>query len=723
LRKIFENSGWLLGDKLSKLFPGIIVMALIARHLGPEQFGIWSYALALTTIVGNLSILGTDRTVVKELVNNPDRQPAIVATMIMLRLAASALAVAICVVFILAVKGNNKVFLYCTILSGVLIMLQSFDIFDYFYQARDDVKRSIIPKVSVFVVFCAIKVVAIYLDLGLTAFLWISVFELLFTYLIITIGYRWYMQQKHIFREMDFGMARALLAESWPLISSNLVVVLFVKVDLLLLDYLGNTVQLGEYVVAARISELWYALPAVVSTAILPSLLHKKNTDTAAYLRALEKWLRLCFYASMLISIAVSLLAPLIITVLYSNQYAHSVSILTIHIWASIPVFLCSVIVNYLVIEGQYKVTLLGNLAGLVVNVGLNIILIPLYGGVGSATATVISYMTAYLTLLLLDKNKRGAHLTQKMLSPVLAFRDVRQLYLLIVEFFRKDSLLPSPPPTEEKNLPTLNINDMVNTCRICGHSCEHSFTGTIMGKYNVTYYSCENCGFVQTEKPYWLNEAYEKPINLTDTGLVRRNILAAKSVSVIIFFLFGKDRKYLDYAGGYGLFTRLMRNYGFDFYSYDPYTANLLAQGFPYNPKDDIAMLTSFECFEHFENPIPEIDRMLNISRNIFFSTQLIPDPAPPLSEWWYYGAEHGQHVAFYRRKTLQYIAKKYGLHVYSIRGYHLLTEHRISKWLFVFLTGAGRFGLDKVLSLFMKSRVMEDMRQLRGKPQEILK
>jgi hypothetical protein len=259
------------------------------------------------------------------------------------------------------------------------------------------------------------------------------------------------------------------------------------------------------------------------------------------------------------------------------------------------------------------------------------------------------------------------------------------------------------------------NIIDV--TCKVCGKPSEFVFTAKVLNKYEVKYYRCGNCEFIQTEKPYWLTEAYNNPINLVDTGLTRRNILASKSVAVIIFLLFNKKAKFLDYAGGYGMFTRLMRDIGFDFYTYDPYTPNLLAKGFDYNKKDTIELLTTFESFEHFEEPLAEIEKMLAISRNIFFSTQLVPHPVPAINEWWYYAPEHGQHIAFYTHKTLQFIAAKYGLVVYTLKGYHLLTGRKIPGLYFKLLVAAGRFGLSKAVQLFMKTKVMDDMEALSTK------
>ncbi len=250
--------------------------------------------------------------------------------------------------------------------------------------------------------------------------------------------------------------------------------------------------------------------------------------------------------------------------------------------------------------------------------------------------------------------------------------------------------------------------------CRICRNNTKLIFNAKVLYKYNVEYYNCPQCNFIQTEKPYWLNEAYQSSINKSDTGLVMRNIFLSKSTSALLFFLFNRNRKFLDYAGGYGMFTRLMRDIGFDFYTIDPFTDNLLARGFDFNPNDKIELITSFETFEHFLNPIEEIEKILSISENIFFSTQLVPSPIPKPSEWWYYGLEHGQHISLYSLKTLQYLANKYNLNIYSIKGYHLFTKRKLNPLIFKFLIIAGRLGLYLIPKILMKTKTFQDHKNI---------
>jgi hypothetical protein len=132
-----------------------------------------------------------------------------------------------------------------------------------------------------------------------------------------------------------------------------------------------------------------------------------------------------------------------------------------------------------------------------------------------------------------------------------------------------------------------------------------------------------------------------------------------------------------------------MMRDYGFNFYHYDKYCSNILSQGFNADTSLQIRyeLLTAFEVFEHLVNPHKEIEKMLGLSQNILFTTELIPPSNPKPEDWWYYGLEHGQHISFYARRTLEFIARKHNLHFYSANALHLLSKKKINKHLFALL------------------------------------
>ncbi|CAM3957812.1 MULTISPECIES: class I SAM-dependent methyltransferase [Flavobacterium] len=258
-----------------------------------------------------------------------------------------------------------------------------------------------------------------------------------------------------------------------------------------------------------------------------------------------------------------------------------------------------------------------------------------------------------------------------------------------------------------------------MNNCKICNSKIEKIFTTKILYKYDVDYFRCINCKFVQTEQPYWLEESYANPMNLTDTGIMLRNNRSSKIVTSIILLFFKKEYNFIDYAGGYGVFTRLMRDIGFNFHWNDPYTKNLLSRGFEQKESIKYDVVTSFESFEHFEEPLTEIEKIFSISKNVIFSTELIPDNSPNPETWWYYGREHGQHIALYSRKSMEFLAKKYDVNYYNLNNLHFFTTKKINILSSMFL----RFKYAKhilyilsfPLQLFLKSKTMSDMESLK--------
>jgi hypothetical protein len=224
--------------------------------------------------------------------------------------------------------------------------------------------------------------------------------------------------------------------------------------------------------------------------------------------------------------------------------------------------------------------------------------------------------------------------------------------------------------------------------CKICRHETEFLWKARILGKYDITYYKCPVCEFIQTEPAYWLAEAYAGVIADTDIGYVTRNLMYSDRVERIARLSFPDARRFLDYGGGYGLFVRLMRDRGFDFYRQDLYCDNIFARSFDVEDlrsakeEERFGLLTAFEVFEHLDDPRLELDKMYGYSDSILFSTELQPrHPLKDIKDWWYFAPHMGQHIALYSLRTLQTIADQYGCHLYSdSKNLHLLTKRKLS-------------------------------------------
>ncbi len=218
--------------------------------------------------------------------------------------------------------------------------------------------------------------------------------------------------------------------------------------------------------------------------------------------------------------------------------------------------------------------------------------------------------------------------------------------------------------------------------CKICNSESGFIFDAIVLQKFNVKYFQCTNCDFIQTETTYyWLNEAYNSPIALLDVGILQRNYWLSNIVPSILNALPLQNGKYFDYGGGYGIFVRLMRDKGYDFYLSDKYANNLFAQFFELKDagmSTGFDCLTAFEVFEHLTSPIEEITEMFSISDTLLFSTELQPDTKiQSVNDWWYFVPEGGQHVSLYSLKSLEQLKKHFNCNLYTNkRNLHILSK-----------------------------------------------
>lgn len=251
--------------------------------------------------------------------------------------------------------------------------------------------------------------------------------------------------------------------------------------------------------------------------------------------------------------------------------------------------------------------------------------------------------------------------------------------------------------------------------CPLCASSSTIQFRACVLRKHDVTYCLCDSCGLLATEPPYWLDEAYRSPIGVVDTGLVARNLVNAKIAATVCRVLGVARGTFVDVAGGYGLFTRLMRDRGFNCYTHDPFCVNVHAAGFEAPEACSADAIFAFEALEHIRQPTTFLEDAFRDygCRTALVSTQTFSG-APPPQTWWYYSFDAGQHIMLYQPRSLSVLAEKVGCRCYSLSAaYHLITDRTLGPAAELLLTnGVFRWAYSALHTVFiaLKSKTFSD-------------
>jgi PST family polysaccharide transporter len=198
--------------------------------------------------------------------------------------------------------------------------------------------------------------------------------------------------------------AKNLLRESFPLIFSGFAILIFMKIDQIMLGQMKGNSEVGIYSAAVRISELWYFIPTTIVSSVAPAIYAAKEKSEHHYYKRIGQLLRLLTYISLAISIPMTFLSKNIVLLMFGDGFTEAGSILAVHIWASLFVFMGVATSPWFIAEGLNNVSLGKTLLGAILNVILNFLLIPSYSGLGAAIATIVSQAVAAFLSNAVDK-------------------------------------------------------------------------------------------------------------------------------------------------------------------------------------------------------------------------------------------------------------------------------------------------------------------------------
>ncbi len=403
-QRYFKNFSWMFSGRIFSLAVAFCINIYLARYLGPGNFGLFNYIINFVGLFGFVSSLGIESIANREIVKNHEQKDLIVGTSFYLKIFGSICAV-LSIFIISKLTTSEPVTLLLIMLYSFNYIFSAFNVIDIYFQSQAMSKYSSLIYISTGVLSATLKILVIFFHSGIIWLVLISLLESVITavglvYIFIVKG--------HSLKKWGFNnkIARVILSDSWPIMISSVAWMIYMKIDQVMVKNMLGNEQAGVYAVAAKLSEFWYFVPSYICMSIFPAIINAKKTSIELYEKRLSKLYFFVFWLSFFVGVATIIFSKFVINKIFGNVYAGAIPVLQIYVWAGIAVSLMYVLYYYLVAENNTKINAYSAIIGAVINVFLNLILIPRYGIIGSAVATLISYVAVTVSVLLLEKEK-----------------------------------------------------------------------------------------------------------------------------------------------------------------------------------------------------------------------------------------------------------------------------------------------------------------------------
>ena len=401
--KYFKNTSWLFGEKILRMIVGLFVGVWVARYLGPEKFGLFSYAQSFVGLFTAFATLGLDGIVVRELVKDETRCDELIGTAFWLKLM-GAFGVLFILAFAVNFTSNDSYTNTLVFIIASATIFQSFNVVDMYFQSKVMGKYVVFTNIISLLLSSILKVVLILYNAPLIAFAWV----ILFDSFVLACGFIYFYYKNHLLfklKNLKFNRLTAidLLRDSWPLMAGGMSFIVFSNIDNIMLHELLNNVAVGVYSAAYRLVTLWYFLPGLILSSFMPSLILSSQNKKLFFDRIRYVSSFLIWFAAIL-AILYNLFGEDLIKLTYGVQYKETIGVMNILIFVNILIFFNSIWNYWMIIENKTKRTLVFHFITAFLNIILNLVLIPIYGTTGAAYALLISLTLTFALYFIYSK-------------------------------------------------------------------------------------------------------------------------------------------------------------------------------------------------------------------------------------------------------------------------------------------------------------------------------
>lgn len=390
MRRYVFNIGWLFADKVIKLLFSALVGVWIARALGPDGFGYVNYIFAVVGIAAVFGNFGIPALVIQDLSEKTEPIDKIITSAMLVHVIGGVLVISISLVWGFALCLDQEYIVGLAIMSCAYL-LKVFDVVKYVCEYKIEAKKIVLVENIAMIISSGLKVFAILLGVENLS-QWIIILTAMDA-LFVSIGF-FYVGKKSSLNFLCLpcvNLAIKYIKKGWPIVFTGLSVMIFMRIDQLMIKSIVNNEGLGEYSAALKLSEVWYFIPSVLATTFYPKLVELKKSNE----EKMKKLIRLMFEISILISFPVALLFMLfgnkLIYIVYGSEYVDASSVLKIHIWTGLFVFMGVISQQWYIVQARQKMSMHRVMIAGAGNALLNYYMIPKYGIIGAAWATLIA--------------------------------------------------------------------------------------------------------------------------------------------------------------------------------------------------------------------------------------------------------------------------------------------------------------------------------------------
>jgi len=388
-QRYIANTSWLIAERIIRLAVGLFVGVWVARYLGPEQFGTLSYAQAFVGLFGAVATLGMDGIVIKHLVKDEWNSDLLLGTAFTLKLLSAVVALVFIGIVAFTTSNDNKDIIIITIIASALVF-QSLNVIDFYFQSK--VLSKYIVKVNLIsqLIASLIRIALISTNAPLIAFAYVIMFDAI----ILAVGYIYVYKHNNLsFRQWEFNKLTAseILKYSWPLALSGIVISIYMKIDQIMIKEMLGKTSIGHYAAAVKISEAWYFVPIAINSSLFPAIINAKKRSLKEFYDRLKILYSFMLLSAVAISIPTTIYSKYIINLLYKEQFDQASTVLMFHIWAGVLVSLGVVTSSIIIANNKQNNALISTSIGAISNIILNLLMIPRFGIVGAAFATILS--------------------------------------------------------------------------------------------------------------------------------------------------------------------------------------------------------------------------------------------------------------------------------------------------------------------------------------------